>query len=237
LTPNRSAVEYPPSQDYSKYFAEILDREIQEGSSVLEIGSGDALQPSLLEVRRKFGNLTGIDISSDVLSNISLDRAIHSPFEQYDFKGEYFDHAFAYNVLEHIEKPEQFMKQLGKVIKPGGTFWSLSPHADHPFSRISRAVEVLGFKMTYRKFMQSDDGYHGINDYPAYYRLNNRRAVNNLTVASDAKFESPQFVLLNAGWESYFPTGLKWLPILFDKAFIETFPGFRLIFVFGIRIK
>ncbi len=195
-----SSVSYPPTQDFAAYFAELLRQRVPPNASVLDIGCGPSLHPALQKIRPHFAHLTGVDPGEDVFENHFLDRAFQKPFEDFEWEGPLFDAAYSYNVLEHLADPERFARKLATVVKPGGWFWALTPHANHPFARLSRFVEILGMKSAYRSFMRTEDGYHGINDYPAYYRLNNIASVRRNMMIAGSGFDAAEFTLLDARW-------------------------------------
>lgn len=230
------SINFPPRQNYFDYFGDLVATKFPQPSSVLEIGAGAAMHPALQRLAKHFDKLTGIDPDEEVLRNPYLDAAIHSRFEDWDSNGEVFDHAFSFNVLEHLRDPVAFSAKLASVVKPGGWFWALTPHANHPFARLSRFTEVLGLKSAYRRLMRTNDGYHGINDYSSYYRLNNVQSVRRFMCVPYRYFDQAEFILMDASWDSYFPSLLKWIPNGFDATVTQLFPRLRLIFVFGVRI-
>ncbi len=230
------SVEYPPRQNYFDFFANLLRDRVGEAKQVLEIGSGATMHPALAKYRDCFQHLTGIDPSNEVFENKMLDEQIHSPFESYDFQSRQYDFAFAFNVMEHIESPEKFFEQLHQVIRPGGWFWALAPHANHPFAKLSRLAEVAGLKSRYRQLLRREDGYLGINDYSSFYRANSVRSIERFMRPPRNYFDKAEFFLMDAGWDSYFPTGFKWIARTYDQTISRTWKQYRLIIVYGIQV-
>ena len=143
------------------------------------------------------------------MSHPNLCERWKSPFETAPIPSSTYDLAYAYNVIEHIQNPAQFLSTLLRVLKPGGIFWALTPYGPHPFCRLSRSIEVLGAKGWFAKRNA------GVNDYPAYYRLNTIRSVT--AGAQRSGFASATFYRFPCvNWDTYFPSALRWVPNLYD---------------------
>lgn len=116
--------------------AEILedilhsDTAFAPGAKVLEAGCGVGAQTRLLLKRSPKANFTCIDISEASLAKAR--RLKDTPgfeqvtFEQADihhlrFPDAAFDHIFVCFVLEHLDDPVTALKELKRVLRPGGT--------------------------------------------------------------------------------------------------------------------
>jgi len=200
---------------------------------VCEIGAGPGLHESLQPIRDKLGNLTGIDLSPSVLSNPWLNHSIQGDFEMAFNNGEKFNHAFAFNVVEHIENPNKFLVKLSEILHPGGTFLALTPNVRHPFCQISRIVEGLKLKHFYRNWLSRGTKEFSVNDYPAYYRLNDPYHISRLVKENKLPIDSIEAFYLPAGWNGYFPFFLKKLPDIIDFA-LKSIPRSELILILKI---
>ena len=95
------------------------------GKHVLEVGSGRGNLQDLVE------DYTGLDISS------SVSRFYHKPFvlgsaTAMPFPDNSFDAVWTVWVLEHIPAPEQTLREIRRVVKPGGYIfmmpaWNVTP--------------------------------------------------------------------------------------------------------------
>ncbi len=116
--------------------AEILEEILHTGTTypagarVLEAGCGVGAQTRLLVKRSPEAVFTCIDISEKSLAtaNRLKEQAGFSnvTFRREDIKGlsfadQSFDHAFVCFVLEHLDNPAAALKELKRVLKPGGT--------------------------------------------------------------------------------------------------------------------
>lgn len=113
---------------------EYLD--IQNGDKVLEMGVGAGFNFEYLlknNPDKKF-DLIGIDISSAMLAkarerlsereNVKL---IEMAGEKLEFPADFFDKVYTIDSLHHLFDPEAGLKELLRVLKPGGKFYLLEP--------------------------------------------------------------------------------------------------------------
>ncbi|WP_452231455.1 class I SAM-dependent methyltransferase [Lacinutrix sp. MEBiC02595] len=123
---------------------------------LLDIGCGKMPYKQYVLENSKIQNYTGLDIESALQydENVKPDftwDGITMPFEDASF-----DCAFGTEVLEHCPEPEVVLKEVFRVLKPGGVFfftvpflWNLHevPHDEYrytPFS-LTRHLKNSGF--------------------------------------------------------------------------------------------
>lgn len=93
------------------------------GARVLDVGSFDghwlSLQPGALRV--------GVDLDVSPRSGVNAIRAdgLRLPFASGSF-----DSVFAFEVIEHVDHPAAFVKELARVTAPGGSITLSTPNAD-----------------------------------------------------------------------------------------------------------
>ena len=59
------------------------------------------------------------------------------------FKNETFDKVIAYEMLHHMEKIDVALKEMFKVLKNGGYFFTVEPYAYNPYRRISEVRDYF----------------------------------------------------------------------------------------------
>ncbi len=100
------------------------------GAKVLEAGCGIGAQTVILAKNNPEAEITSVDISPESLEkareNVARNEIKNVRFLQANifslpFEEGSFDHIFVCFVLEHLQEPEQALKSLRKVLKPGGT--------------------------------------------------------------------------------------------------------------------
>jgi SAM-dependent methyltransferase len=80
----------------------------------------------------------------------------------YPFSDDTFDLVEAYHVLEHLDKPFDVMKELHRILKPGGTLHIKVPHFSRGFTH---AEHAHGFDVTFPYYFNKEfttSGYYGV---------------------------------------------------------------------------
>lgn len=81
----------------------------------------------------------------------------------YPFEDNEFDHIEAYHVLEHLDRPFQVMKEIHRILKPGGKLIIKVPHFSRGFTH---AEHSHGFDITFPQYFNKefkDYGYYGVD--------------------------------------------------------------------------
>lgn len=97
----------------------------------------------------------GCSVTFSDEQNFLIDRLRHHPFRQFNIDADdfavlgEFDLVICSNVLEHLSRPDNFLRTLHRCIKPGGHFylsWTnwLSPWGGHEFSPFHYLGPKLG---------------------------------------------------------------------------------------------
>jgi SAM-dependent methyltransferase len=214
LLGNARAVEADTDCSF-KFFIDCLKDDRRLCGRVLDVGSGEwpgvLTVTALLPLYQMPASLDGLDPFPGVKDHPWLENAWHGEIEQLNLPSEAYDAAVAINVVEHIARPAEFLRAVCRVLKPGGVFYAITPHACHPFAWSVRLIQALRVK---KRIAASDET---INDYPAYYRLNSRSAVARF--GSEAGFERGSvFYHPHASWRRHLPGLLKPVGWMYDQA-------------------
>ena len=236
-------VSYPPTTGFGGFAEQTADRsafqrqfpaailaEPQVRGRVLDVGCGHKLQPFFRPIREACAQFDGVDVTPEVWQHPDLDQRWQAPFEQSDVPDAAYDLAYAYNVVEHVPAARPFFEKLRRVLKPGGVFWALTPHAAHPFCWLTRASELVGVKAR----MARDRPGAGWNDYSSYYRLN--RPGQILRAVDGLGFESVAFHYIPCvQWDAYFPRPLRWAPHLYDRLLGSKYRPFMQLLAYRLQ--
>jgi SAM-dependent methyltransferase len=109
----------------------------------------------------------------------------------YPFEDASFDHVLASHVLEHLDRPFLVMKELHRLLKPGGTLIVRVPHFSRGFTH---AEHKAGFDVTFPKYFDptfTKSGYFGVHfeltfmklRYFAFFHLLPHMGVGRMTIA------------------------------------------------------
>lgn len=86
-------------------------------------------------IRNKFEEVVGVDVCHEMLSRIDTTasniKLYECVAEKTPFSDASFDFATAYSFMDHLEDPIIFLKEVYRVLKPGGVFYAdLNPNKD-----------------------------------------------------------------------------------------------------------
>jgi SAM-dependent methyltransferase len=109
----------------------------------------------------------------------------------YPFAEASFDEVFASHVLEHLDRPFEVMKELHRILKPGGKLIVKVPHFSRGFTH---AEHKAGFDVTFPKYFDpsfTKSGYFGVHfeltrmrlHYFAFFHLLPYMGVGKATIA------------------------------------------------------
>jgi SAM-dependent methyltransferase len=102
--------------------------------------------------------------------------------ERLPFTGEVFDLVVCLWVLEHLKDPQTVLREVARVLRPGGHFVFLTPNLRNPLlvlNRIGKAVPQLQTRLVSRFY-----GRHEADTFPVQYRANTVKALRELATAS-----------------------------------------------------
>ncbi len=135
------------------YLAEIRRYRGPADGRLLEVGCGEG---DFLELAEADGwNVTGIEYSSAACDSARrrLKRGqIHcGELRQAALPAEQFDLCVISDVLEHVRSPLEFLREIHRVLKPGGTLFVATPSTDSWSARLLRQkwMEFKAEHLTY----------------------------------------------------------------------------------------
>jgi SAM-dependent methyltransferase len=105
--------------------------------------------------------------------------------EHLPFARNSFDLIVCVWVLEHVKEPLKVLREVARVLKPGGHFVFLTPNLRHPLvlmNRIGQAIPLLQTQLVLRFY-----GRREADTFPVQYRANTARTLHRLAEASDLR--------------------------------------------------
>jgi ubiquinone/menaquinone biosynthesis C-methylase UbiE len=131
----------------SMYFAEMKVRLLKEFETdqplkVLDIGCGDGTTEIFISRYFSSWRVTGIDVSSKSIEEANTQHNANTSFQVYDglnipLSKETCDIVFMAGVLHHVDHTlhEQLLKEVHRVLKPGGRFYLYEHNPLNPVTR------------------------------------------------------------------------------------------------------
>jgi 2-polyprenyl-3-methyl-5-hydroxy-6-metoxy-1,4-benzoquinol methylase len=197
---------------------EWLCSTVPEGATLLEIGSGDgSFAPEVECLRNRGYRIVGVDPQGDQLRrNPFLNECVVGRIEEVSLPQARFDGALAIYVAEHVSDPEKFLTAVANVLRPGASFFFITPNGDHYFARTAAVLAALGIQERVLRLLrpgQLVDDYH----HHAVYRLNRPSQIRRLS--GHAGFSEAEFRFAERLGEfaCYFPGPAKILPWLWER--------------------
>jgi SAM-dependent methyltransferase len=96
---------------------------------LLDIGCGAG---NLLQAARKNGwNAQGLDVSAGAVKHVrDLGfEVFEGELQNASFPSQHFDVVTAAELLEHLVDPRPLLQEVARILRPGGLFWTTTPHA------------------------------------------------------------------------------------------------------------
>ncbi len=182
--------------------AYYVAKEYVEGD-LLEIGCGEGRGVALL--REQVKNYVGIDKITDVIDELSIayPQAEFYPavIPPLPFADSQFDTVISFQVIEHIKDDRQYLQEIARVLKPGGTALITTPNIKMSLSRNPwhiREYTAAGLMELCKPYFArvTLQGITGNEKVMEYYRQN-KTSVQRLTRFDilDLQHRLPAFML------------------------------------------
>ena len=101
----------------------------RDNNRLLDIGCGAG---NLLQAARKNGwNAQGVDVSAGAVKHVrDLGfEVFEGELQEANFPSQHFDVVTAAELLEHLVDPQPLLQEVARILRPGGLFWTTTPHA------------------------------------------------------------------------------------------------------------
>ncbi len=169
----RKYYSVPGWVDGTTEFHQLGANVVPAGGEILEIGSGPP-NPTT-EFLATLGNVRGVDIDPDIALNTALIEGRVIEGDSYPFDDETFDACVSNYVIEHVDEPERHLREIKRVLKPGGVYVFRAPNRFHYVSVVSHLTPHWFHKLVANRLRNLPAEAH--DPYPTRYRLNTRSRI------------------------------------------------------------
>jgi ubiquinone/menaquinone biosynthesis C-methylase UbiE len=213
-----------PGLAYSQtHYEHVLRRYVTPGVRWLDLGCGRRLLPTWRhdaerELIGRADAVFGIDLDYDSLrDNSSIAALCQSSVAELPFADESFSLVTANMVMEHIADPETTLRELRRVLAPGGYLIFHTPNAS-AFPTVVARVLPDGLK---RGLAYLLDGRQAKDVFPTYYRANGPEEIRQHATAAGFDVTELNLVSTTAVFALVLPLAaleLLWIRSLRDPA-------------------
>lgn len=186
-----------PVHPQSRYI-EHLERLIAPGTTWLDVGCGRQIAPpwawSEGQEQRLLANvhLTGLDVDDAIEEHPHLHVRLRGKADRIDAADAAFDLVTANMVMEHVDEPGAVLREIHRVLRPGGRFLVHTPNRRHYLIAVARRTPdrlktwIVG----------QVESRHASDVFPAYYRFNTPEEIRALSrqagfLVEDIQMEGP----------------------------------------------
>lgn len=215
----RYKAEHPAWDDSMVRLVAWTRAEARQGATLLDLGCGHG-NFVVDELTSLWGERVGYDVDAEATSgNVSMTRVVHGRPGLLPFADASFDVVTTLWVLEHVEDPREFVREILRVLKPGGVWVFATPNAKSLIVKL-RGLLHDGFAgwVVERLYGRKEK-----DAFPVFYRMNTVEALRavsreaGLEVAHLQENADPSYtsfgeisyrtssLLADAGWSAFLP--------------------------------
>lgn len=125
-----------------RFALQMLETKVSQGSNILDIGCGTGHLAG--ELMQRGYAAWGVDLSEAMVEyareHYNRDRFRVGDIEQIPFPDNTFDAVMCLGVMEYLEKDEPALREMWRVLKPGGRAVITTPNIVCPFFHMDMAV-------------------------------------------------------------------------------------------------
>jgi SAM-dependent methyltransferase len=189
-----------------------------KGASILDIGANDgSFCPEVRRIAAHAGLYAGVDPdAAKLMAHPLLQQRFPNTLESADIPSNSFDCVFAIYVLEHVADDVAFFQTVARVLKPGGSFYFITPNGDHYFAAIAGTLARVGLQEKVLRLIRPKElvgKYH----YPALYRLNSATKLRRMGKEMGLGGANFRFSERLDEFACYFPGPTKVFPWAWEK--------------------
>lgn len=180
---------FPTDQHHVEGLHAIVSRLLPANGRMLDLGCGPNAE--FMRYRTSSREVWGADFTAHPeMRDAEWFRPL-GPGGSIPFDDGSFDMVVTVMVMEHIADPAHFIREVARVLRPGGHFVGHTISGNHYVTWVRRAVGVLphGFNQWLVRKLY---GRSEADTFPAHYRLNRRSQLARACV--EASLSAPEIV-------------------------------------------
>jgi SAM-dependent methyltransferase len=169
---------YPGYVDEHARFDALIRRYLEPGAAVLDAGAGRGIMYPY-DYRSHVNRVAGVDTDPAVTENANLTDAAVADLTSLPYADGEFDVVFSKYVFEHLERPLAAMRELRRVLKPGGHLLIHTPNRWHYVAMFATLTPTR-----FHVWFNEKRGRVGADTFPTRYRANSKKRLAALAAAA-----------------------------------------------------
>lgn len=169
---------YPGYVDEHVRFDAAIRRYLRPDAAVLDAGAGRGVMYPY-DYRAHVARMAGADTDPAIAENANLTDAAVADLASLPYEDASFDLVFSKYVFEHLERPVAVMRELRRVLKPGGHLLVHTPNRWHYVAMFATLTPTR-----FHVWFNERRGRVEADTFPTRYRANDRRTLERLAAAS-----------------------------------------------------
>ena len=165
---------YPDHVDEHARFDALVSGYVHPGSVILDAGAGRGLQFPHRH-RERAARVAGVDVDPAVLENPCLSDAVIADLAHLPYEDGEFDVIFSKYVFEHLDRPAAVLRELRRVLRPGGHLLLHTPNRWH-YVALGATVTPTRFHSWFNEKL----GRPTADTFPTRYRVNTPSRITQL---------------------------------------------------------
>lgn len=187
--------------DGTTMFSRLIEERLGKHSIVLDLGAGKGKAGYSFRDRASF--VVGIDTDPNIKANRLISARIQADIGALPFQSGAFNLIYSDYVLEHVQEPITCIREVARVLAPGGYFIFRTPNLFHYVSMISLLTPHWFHQLIANRVRGiAEDDENEV--YPTVYRMNTRWRVEHVCRTGELEPETlmmverePSYMLFN----------------------------------------
>ncbi len=214
----------PGLKDAQDAYAESLDVYVRTDTEWLDLGCGHHILPSWRETTERAlvnrsKRVVGVDrVRPSLQRHVTISCLAVADIAHVPFAEETFNLVTANMVVEHLAEPECFLREVRRILKPGGVFLLHTPNA---LGYLTLAARLLPERLK-PPLIRLIEGRSSEDVFATHYRANASRTIERLASQVGLETESIQLISSRAEFMRVPPLAileLLWIRVLRSELF------------------